>query len=63
MGVVKAGHGLDDAGVHIGKRGFHRIASLQDADIRSKLLIEPGIAISRETHVGQGIGVVVVLAG
>ena len=63
MRVIKSCHGLDDARVNIGQGGLYCIAAFQDTDVRGELFIEPGVAVGREAHIGQGIGVVIVLAG
>jgi len=59
--VIQAGHGEDDADIHVGKRLLDGIASLQNGDVGSKLLVEQGVPLGAEPHVRDGVGVVIVL--
>ena len=63
MAVIQSGHRQYDTGIDIGQGPFDGITAFQHGDVRFEQTGQFGIPACSEVHVGDGIGVVVVLAG
>ncbi len=61
--VVQAGHGQDDTGVDVGKCAFDGIAAFQYGNISLEESGQFRIAAGGKVHIGDRVGVMIVLAG